>query len=382
MPDGRTDLEILIRTTAEMQGIKLTEEGLQQIKERTQELAHNSSAATEEFKGFTDAQKAQAQALADSLPPLQQTADGTEKLGRTLVGTKLATAGLSSVIGGLVSGDLLQMSKGFLDLHRAAASATGAMKGFFSSVASGAGVGALIAAPILLAIHKWTKAAEEADKQMQEIWAGQGKSTKALADAQEEATQRMIKNNDALEASYRKVTDEINDTARAESALAAEKTKQAALLAASPEERAKIEQAAEIEQAQRDVSTADQAQRAAVALSGDDRTVRRSNDDLAIAKARLETARLGRQKAAPTPSGGAPLDAGRAAELRSTAESAQARGDFASQDAAVAELRKMNAAAKAFAKATGDNASATTKSLDKGTQKLKLAQQSSAGGGG
>lgn len=79
----------------------------------------------------------------------------------------------------------------------------------------------------------------------------------------------------------------------------------------------------------------------------------------------------------------------RQAELRHTAEEAQARGDFASQDAAVAELRRLNSSAGKLAKAvveTGATTSAAldaaTRELDKQKRKAKLAAQAGPGGGG
>ena len=392
-----TPLENQIKTVADLHGVELTADALQRVKERTQELAHQSSEATGEFKGFTTAQKEQAQALADSLPPLKDTTTQAEKLGRTFVGVKGAVTGLGGVMGGLANGDVVQLGKGLLDLNRVAANATGAMKAFLGSVASGAAIGAAFAAPLILAIFKWTKAAEQADKEIQEIWAGQGKSTKALADEQERQTQRMIKNNDALQASYRNVTSEINDAASAAAGLAAEKTKQAILLASTPEEKQQIQQDAEIEQAQRNLETADQEHRAAVALSGDEGAIRRSNNALTIARERLKTANLsksvGQQSSAkaagnrgsPAPPGEPGFDAPGARRQLASADRGlnDLRAAASGGDAAIiAKLRDAEASRDALANAIANSAERDKARNAKLARQLKLAAQAGPGGGG
>jgi hypothetical protein len=74
---------------------------------------------------------------------------------------------------------------------------------------------------------------------------------------------------------------------------------------------------------------------------------------------------------------------GREAELRKIATESQAAGNFAAQDQAVAELRRMAAAADKLAKAvvtngttTADTLASTAKALDKQTQIVRNSRES------
>lgn len=79
-------------------------------------------------------------------------------------------------------------------------------------------------------------------------------------------------------------------------------------------------------------------------------------------------------------------NAGRQAELRATAEAAQARGDHAAQDRAVAELRGMRKAASELSKAVVDTAQTTAeelrraaRDLEKQKRTIKAQKESKAG---
>lgn len=365
------DLQFKVKVSAETGG-------LDQIEGKVTDLGNAVKETAGEFKGFSDEEKKAAQALADSLPPLKKTATEAENLSKTLGQTKQAVSGLGNVLSGIFTGDVIQAGKGLLDLEKAAAAATGSMKAFLASVASGAAIGAALAAPILVAIYKWKTEAEAADKEMQEIWANQGRSTRALAEEQEASTQRMISNNEAIAASYRRITAEIDVTISHTRALNAEKTKQAVALATTPEGKRAAQEAGEVGAADLEINAAMQGLIAAEALGNPEDTAR-ARRALEVAQERRKTVAI-TQGAAAQSRGNEMM--GQGGVLASRAAQQFASGDVFGGLGTISELNKLTASIKAtgkqIEKAVGDAWAAS----DEQGQRMKVQREMAQGAGG
>lgn len=133
MPTDRTSLDIEIRTVADLQGIRLTEDQLQRVKERVQQLRH----ATEDNTRITDqereALRARAQEALRNLEADEKGAgtkrkatDASAALTKELRGLQQAGQGLNGVFEGLSQGGLggfIQAGRGALQLLRGMGSA-------------------------------------------------------------------------------------------------------------------------------------------------------------------------------------------------------------------------------------------------------------------
>jgi hypothetical protein len=258
-----------------------------------------------------------------------------------------------------------------LDLGKAATAASGAMQTFLSSVARGAGVGAILAAPIIAATKIWQEEAKVLDAQMQEIWANQGESTKRLAEEQEEAAQRAIAAQERVAQAYKNTTDAINEQARVAAGVAAEKTKQALLGAKTPEERQRIEDAAGIASVDSEIATQQRLMDEANA-SGDVDAFNSARGNLTILGERRNTATKTQQKNVDAfAKSGATTRSGLAAQ----ASQQQAEGDFAGQAATVKEIKKLDASLKANSAAVAGAVKGVADTVDKNTAKVKATRE-------
>jgi len=364
------DLQFKVSVSADTAGLKQTETALRGVTDAAKDAAS-------EFKGFTDEQKKQAQQLADSLPPLKKTATEAENLTRTLGGTKAAVSGLGNVLGGIFSGDLVQAGRGLLDLSKAATAATGAMQAFLGSVARGAAVGAAFAAPVLLAMYKWRKEAEAADAEMQAIWANQGKSTRALAEAQEAEAARIVELNKAVAESYKRNTAAIDEQTRATQALNAEKTKRAVAKAGTPEEARNIQNAADIAAADLDVQAAIEREEAAGAL-GDPESQKRAANDLALARSKRETLGVVQTTSAEKRS---KEISGQMSALSATGNEQQAASDWSGLGETRTAYNKLRNELKALNKATAGVVNDTAEDQKRARVEMNARREAGSGGG-
>lgn len=446
MSDSRTALEILIRTTAEMQGVNLTEDGLQRVKEKVQELSAKNNENAESSSGVTDAMKEQAQetlrnmaATEKASASAKQAASAAQGFAKELGALRLAGNGVSKIMNGLSQGDL----PGLVNAARGVGDVFKAMQTGFATFAGAASAAAVVAAPLLVLIGAMKLAANDAEVAMKRWWDEAAKSAEAykvksaeikVAAAADLAA--MLADVAKLAAAYDSLIGRMDAADKRAKEVSAAQKELALAKASTPEERAAIEKQFAENAVANDILNAGvrekNAKEAQTQASQENRNAeagvrdaelafkanpsRANRDALAAAKGNLDevqtrtsevfkktdgeiddarhTRKLGgikqdtfKARAANTGPGpaaspsGAPLDAGRAAELRRTAESSQASGDFAAQAAAVKELKLMNAAAKEFSKSTAQHASATAKSLDKAAAKIKLASQAGTGGG-
>jgi hypothetical protein len=453
-----TPLEIQIKTTADLQGLKLTEQGLQRVKEATQQVASKSEAYVQSHSKVTDEMKRQAQAASEVLSDqdklakhYQVSAQAADNLGKNIGTLKGGFSGLSQVMGGLLSGNITQVTQGFLTLSKTAANASPAIQALFGQIASGAAAAMVVAAPLIVAIGAMKQMAADNEKAMQRWWGEAAKSAEAYkqksaevkAAAQADLDAMLVKVRE-LAAGYQSLISDM-DRAQSRAKEVANAQKELALAkATTPEEKAAIEakfgaaglesdqlnagvrqrnaeetltkargQMDDAEAGVRDAEIAFQnnptrANQDAVKAAKANRdkvsseispVIEKSYSEMEaarhttkIAGIRQDTLKVQssrpaalpsiRPEAVARPDIGAPLDRDRASALRQTAEVAQAAGDWSGQAAAVDELRKMNAAAKAFASAVAANASGTTAALRKTESKLKRTQQAGPGGGG
>lgn len=430
MADPRTELEIRIRTIAEEQGIKLTEQGLQRIKERTQELGQRTGDATGEFKGFTAAQKEQAHELLRGIETKDKAARAAQNLARDVKTAGSAFSGLKNVIGGALTGNIGQMADGFKQLSNAATQASPRMQALFQQIARGAAAASVVVGPVLVAIGAMKMAAADAEAAMKRWWDEAAKGAEAYKQKSAEVKaaaaadlERMIADVQRLAQAYDDLLGRMdNATKRAQAVTAAQKELELAK-ANTPEERAAVEARFAATAIDNDKLNANLRERNAEEAKLDARAklrdaeaavreaesrfkgspTRANQDAIAAAKANLgkveeevapiftraneeiDNARLTREvggirkqtlSVTTAKATAASTDnAARRAELRRTAEEAQARGDFAAQGAAVAELKKLNSSAANLTKAIIESGATTTSALDAATKELHKQKQ-------
>ncbi|HEX2860695.1 MAG TPA: hypothetical protein VHN79_03605 [Lacunisphaera sp.] len=433
MADGRTELEIRIRTIAEEQGIKLTEQGLQRLKEKTQEVAGRTNEAAGEFKGFTAAQKEQAQQMVRNIEATEKAAKGAASLGRDVNTVKGAFSGLRDVIGGALNGNLLQVGSGFGKISAAVTNATPAVQTLFGAIARGAAAASVVVGPVLVLVQAMKMAANDAEAAMKRWWDEAAKGAEAYRQASAQVKSSAAADLAELTASVQRLADSysaligrMNDAEKRSKAVSAAQKELELAKAGTPEERAVIEAKFASNELDNEVLNADLRERnaidaqnqglqevrnaeanvrdaeatfatnptranqdavaAAKANLGEVQT-RVSKDVIAPSQSQIEDARLTRevsgikkQTLSVTTAKGTAKTAsgGNRGDLRAQAEAAQASGDFAAQDRAVAELRKLNNSASGLSKAIIETGATTSSALDAAAKDQKKQQQRQA----
>ncbi len=442
MASQQQQLEILIKTIADTHGIKLTDEGLRKVKERTEELGRATGGATGEFKGFTSAQKEEAAAIVRGIEAKEKASQASKNLSKDLGSLKAAGGGLTAVIGGALSGNIVQVGRGLLTLGQAANNASTAIKGLFGQFARGAAAGSVAAAPALIAIQAMKAEAAEAEATMKRWWDEAAKAAEAYRQRSAEVTAAAAKDLEELRAEVARTAAEydallgrMDTSARRADELASAQKELELAQAKTPEERAAIEaryaatglaneqgradlqirnaEAAEA-QARQNIRDAEARVRDAEAAFSSNPT-REGRDAINAAKANLEqvqkdaspvftraaevidSARHNQQLAGirgqtlsvtTAQATAETLTGGRTTELRRAAQDAMARGDYAAQDRAVAELRKVKAGNEALVKTVVDFGATTApaiseavKEIEKQKRQVKNARETTGGGG-
>jgi hypothetical protein len=279
------------------------------------------------------------------------------------------------VVGGIFTGNILQAGKGLLDLNKAAAAATGTMQTLLGSIARGAGIGAALAAPLILAMYKWRQETEKAEAAMQEMWSHQGEQIKKYAEEKEAQAKREIELNDAIIASYKRVGQEIDETTNHLMAMNAEKTKQLVAGAGSEDEKQKIQQAADVSNADLEIGAAEMRQRNAVA-NGDPNEIRSSGEALDLARAKRKT--VGVVQSASNAEKIKALTAQRDV-VSARAGEQQSASDFAGQDQSVAEVQRLTKAIKNLGEATVGAVKESTDESQRAITKIMAVRESGGG---
>lgn len=439
-----TPLEIQIQTTADLQGLKLTESGLQRVKEATQQAASKGDAYVQAHSKVTDEMKQQAQAALKNIDAMKKVATEADRLGRNVNSARQAFSGLKDVIGGALTGNILQVGQGFGKISSAATNASPAMQALFGQIARGAAAASVVAGPLLVLIGAFKLKAQENEAAMKRMWdeaakgADEYKKKSAEVKAAAEADLAvMVASVARLAQSYDDLVGRMDRAASRQKELDAANKDLELSKATTDEHRAAIEAKYAAAGVGGDISQAGvRKKNAEEALTNANQQIRdaeagvrnaeqafannktRANQDaVKAAKANLDevstrvspiirkaqgeiedadqTIKIGgireqtmRNTTASKTAGSISEINDRKAVLRQTAETAQAKGDFAAQDAAVAELRKLATSANKLAKAVVDTGATTTQALGEATKALekqkrqtKLATQAGPGGG-
>ena len=241
MSDGQSNLEITIRTIADEHGIQLTQDGLQQVKERVQQLGASTDKGTAQFTGFTEAQKDQAKVALFYAGTANTATQSTNALSESVHGGGRAFMGLKEVIGGIEFNRPAEAIRGLVNL-------TGAAGIGLRTLASGFSADAIAAGPILVAVGAMREIAaenEKAIKRMFESGAKAAEDYKARHSAVVAAAEKELKGLlDELAQLSKAYNDVIADSKRLQqnSAEIMSAQKDLALAQAStPEEKAAVE---------------------------------------------------------------------------------------------------------------------------------------------
>ncbi len=439
-----TPLEIQIQTTADLQGLKLTEGALQRVKEATQQAASKGDAYVQAHSKVTDEMKQQAQAALKNIDATKKLANEADHLGRNVNSARTAFSGLKDVIGGALTGNILQVGQGFGKISSAATNASPAMQALFGQIARGAAAASVVAGPLLVLIAAFKLKASENEAAMKSMWDAAAKGAdeykqksaevKAAAEADLAA---MIASVERLGQSYDDLVGRMDRAAARQKELN-DANKDLELSAAkTPEQKAAIEakyaaagvggdisQAGvrkknaeetlvnanqEVRNAQASVRNAEQAFATNKTRANQDavKAAKKNFDEVSArvspvirkAQSEIEDAdqviKIGgireqtmRNTTASKTAGSLSELNSQKGDLRRTAEAAQARGDFAAQDAAVAELKRVTAAADKLAKAvissgatTAASLNAASKEIEKNKKRTANTAQAGAGGG-
>lgn len=446
MSDARTSLEIAIRTTADLQGVKLSEDALQKVVRKAEELDQKNRQNAQSTSGVTDAMKERAQQALRNIEADEKAAQAAQRAGRAvnelgkgLGATSRLGQGMAQVMSGLAQRDL----PGLLTAGRGVVSVFRTIGEVLTVFGRGAAASAVLAGPLLVLIGAMKAAANDAEAAMKRWWdeaaAGAERYKQESAAVKEAAAKDlagMLADVSKLSAAWATVISQMATAEQRSKEITAAQKELALAKASTPEEKAAIEAqfgaagiASDVANAKLSEKNAWEAQtqalqevRNAEAGVRDAEARLKSNpsranqEAVALAKENLEqvqskagdvfkstnevidraqhTQRVSGLKkqtleVTSAKSAAGAFDPARAAELRRTAEQAQQRGDFSAQDAAVKELRSMTAAANKLAKAVVDAGATTTKALGAATQELEKqkkqtqrAQQAGAGGGG
>jgi hypothetical protein len=188
MADGRTELEIRIRTIAEEQGIKLTEQGLQKVKEQTQQLGSAFDKNTASTSKVTEEMKRAAQETLRMQVESTKAGGSTRNLTKELGGLKDAGSGANQVITGLNQGGLgglINASRGAITVVKSLA--TGALGSLLLPATAAAGV----------ALVGLNKIAAKLNADMAKMW-------DAAAKSREDSAARQAAASAIIEASFKK----------------------------------------------------------------------------------------------------------------------------------------------------------------------------------
>ncbi len=455
------DLNIRIRILAEQQGVKLTEDAIQKVRDRTEELAEASDKAAAATGGVTDEMKAQAQAALKQINADEELAEAQKKVGHEAGSVREAIRGLTEVFHGLENGNPIAIFKGLHDIVKGLGLGVAQVAQAFIAMLPAI---LAIAAPVLAAIGAMKLAANDAEAAMKSWWASAAASAEAYKKKSEEVRvaaeadlAAQLAAVEKLKAGYVTLIATMEEAEKRAKAVTAAEKEYALALAKTSEEKAAIElkygnadsentvrnadlkaknmadaasQAREnirgaetgVNNAQIDFDSAVESTRAFdpddprgdedrkkaliarqkldAAKSNLDKVTAANNDIISQADKAAKDAQLAKDVAAITKKTAAvnatkivntsvANNTAKEADLRATAQSAMESGDFAKQDAAVAELQKMAKAAADLKKSLATQATAVTQSLDaaskqadKNAVQIIAVTQGGTGGGG
>lgn len=449
-----TPLEIQIQTTADLNGLKLTEASLQRVKEATQQAASKGDAYVQAHSKVTDEMKQQAQAALKNIDATKKLADESGSLAKNVNSARGAFSGLKDVIGGALTGNILQVGQGLGKISAAATNASPAMQALFSQIARGAAAASVVAGPLIVAIGAMKLMASENEAAMKSMWDEAAKKAEAYKVASAAVTAAAEADLARLSAAVAKLAGEYSDLlARMDKAASRQKELNSAnkalelSTATTDEQRAAIEAryaAADIggdisqagvrktnaeqaqNQANQNIRDAEAAVRDAQA-NFDANPTRANQDAVNLAKANAgkvtdeagkvisqtqaeiesanQTIKIGGIKEQTLANNNARASAPAASSSSSGSSSSGSSGggssmaysgDYNAQSAAIklasfngsispqaaaSALQKLNTEAAALNQAITQNATATAKTLNSTSKKLKLATQSGPGGG-
>lgn len=312
MADNRTDLEIRITTIADQAGIKLTADGLQRVKERTQELSAAYEKNSRSTSGVTDEMKQQAQQALRNISATEKVAKATQNLDKDLGALKQAGQGVSAVFGGLLTGDFGRVSQGLLTIGKAASGASPFVEALFAQFARGAAAASVVAGPVLVLIGAMKMAANDAETAMKRWWAESAAGAEAYKQKSAEVKAAaaadlavMLASVQRLAAAYSDLIARMDAAEKRSKTLAAAEKELALAKASTPEEKAAIEQAFASKGIADDMTNADLRAR----NSEDIRS--QARQDVRDAEAGVSNAQAGYDNAVSAAAAYAPVSTGR-----------------------------------------------------------------------